>query len=78
VVECVRLLDAAIELVSEDAHELDCAASLRHLDTIVARGTSAQQQLAIYHRLRDAGSSNTDALRAVIDWLVETSISVSH
>ncbi|RCS31349.1 carboxylate-amine ligase [Rhodanobacter denitrificans] len=77
VVECVHVLDAAIELVSEDAHDLDCEESLRHLGKIVARGTSAQQQLALYHNLRNGGSGNTDALRGVIDWLVEASISVS-
>ncbi|EIM02426.1 glutamate--cysteine ligase [Rhodanobacter thiooxydans] len=78
VVECVRVLDAAIELVSEDAHELDCEVPLRHLNTIVTRGTSAQQQLVLYHSLRNAGSGNIEALRAVIDWLAETSISVSE
>lgn len=77
VVACARVLDAAIELVAEDAHELDCAPALRHLRTIVTRGTSAQQQLALYHRLRSAGSGNTEALRAVIDWLVDTSMAVA-
>lgn len=76
-VGCARMLDAAIELVAEDAHAPDCEADLQQLRTIVARGTSAQEQLALHHRLRSAGSSNTEALRAVVDWLAETSIAVS-
>jgi carboxylate-amine ligase len=77
-VECARVLDAAIKLVSEDAQQFGCEASLRHLGTIFARGTSAQQQLALYHDQRQAGSSHIEALRAVVDWLAETSISVSN
>lgn len=77
VVDGVRVLDAAIELVAEDAHQLDCEESLRHLGTIVARGTSAQEQLAIYRKSRNAGSSNTDALHAVVNWLIETSVAFS-
>lgn len=75
-IECVRVLDAAIELVLEDAHQLNCEESLRHLGTIVNRGTSAQEQLALYRNVRDGGASNTDALRAVVDWLIETSTAV--
>jgi carboxylate-amine ligase len=76
-VECARVLDAAIKLVSEDAQQFGCEASLRHLGTIFARGTSAHEQLALYRSLREAGSSNADALRAVVDWLAETSIPAS-
>ena len=76
-IECARVLDAAIQLVSEDAHQFGCEESLRHLGTILARGSSAHEQLALYRHLRDTGSNNADALRAVVDWLAETSVPAS-
>jgi glutamate---cysteine ligase / carboxylate-amine ligase len=76
-IECARVLDAAIQLVSEDAHQFGCEESLRHLGTILDRGSSAHEQLALYRHLRDAGSNNADALRAVVDWLAETSVPAS-
>jgi hypothetical protein len=53
--------------------DLDMDAVFASLD----RTESTLGQQALYHRLRSAGSSNTEALRAVIDWLVETSIAVA-
>ncbi len=60
-------------LVAEDAQALDCAAELAHLDVIVHRGTSANRQLARYRQRIDEGMTRIDALRDVVDWLVETS-----
>lgn len=71
---CAQWLDAALELVAEDARRLDCESALRHLGTIFARGTSAHEQLAIYHTQREAGAGSVDALRGVVDWLIQTSV----
>ena len=70
----VRWLDELRALVAEDAQALGCADALRHLGTIVARGTSAHEQLAIYRDRRDAGATRLEAARAVVDWLVEASV----
>lgn len=67
-------LDEALALVAEDALRLECEAALRHLGTIVARGTSAHEQLAIYRARREDGASATEALRAVVDWLIAASV----
>ncbi|MHB1057673.1 MAG: carboxylate-amine ligase [Rhodanobacter sp.] len=72
-----HMLDNAIELVSEDAQQLDCGQAMRHLGTIASRGTSAQEQLAVYRGLCGQGASNTDALRGVVDWLIEASVAVA-
>jgi len=69
-----RILNQAIELVSEDARHLGCEQAIRHLDTIATRGTSAHQQLAIYRRCREQGASHAEALCAVVDWLIEASV----
>lgn len=73
-IECARLLDLALELVAEDARRLECEEPLRHLGTILARGTSAHEQLAIYRARREHGASGVAALRAVVDWLIEASV----
>ncbi len=65
-----ELLEEIVELVREDAEALDCAAEVAHARDIVARGTSAQRQLAVYRAALDAGADRDEALRAVVDWLV--------
>ncbi|MBO9664379.1 carboxylate-amine ligase [Dokdonella sp.] len=71
---CAQWLDAALALVAEDARRFECEAALRHLGTIFARGTSAHEQLAIYRARREDGASGTEALRAVVDWLIGASV----
>ena len=61
-------------LVRTLARVLGCEASIRRLGTIVARGTSAHVQLAHYAQLRELGASRVEALRGVVDQLVETTV----
>jgi len=65
-------LDTLLGLVVDDAVALDCTRELDHVREILARGSSAQAQLAIYRELRVAGGLRVTALRAVVDWLVAT------
>jgi carboxylate-amine ligase len=67
------LLGELLALLDADATALDCRTELAHVWTILERGTSAHQQLAIYRRQRDAGATRLVALRAVVDWLIEAS-----
>lgn len=62
-------LAQAIALTAPDAQALDPRGALRHLDAIVARGTSAHEQLAHYDAARASGASHVAALRTVVDWL---------
>ena len=64
------LLEALLALIAEDAAALDCEAEIRHARTILHRGTAAAQQMALYRSQREAGASRTEALRAVVGWLV--------
>ncbi|MDC8014522.1 carboxylate-amine ligase [Tahibacter soli] len=59
-------------LVEPDAQALGCVAALAGLDGILARGTSAQAQLDRYEAEVGAGAHHLDALRATVDWLLET------
>ncbi|MEP6940541.1 MAG: carboxylate-amine ligase [Rudaea sp.] len=65
-------LAQALELTKDDARVLDPHGALCGLDTILARGTSAHGQLAVYEAARTSQASHVDALRAVVDWLATT------
>lgn len=67
-------LEALLLLVADDARALGCEASLRRLRTIIARGTSAHAQLARYSEVRGAGGSRVEALRAVVDQLLDATV----
>jgi carboxylate-amine ligase len=69
-VDFATLLDELLQLVAEDAEALSCARELAHARTILARGTSAHRQVAIYDEARSRGASEREALRAVVSFLV--------
>jgi len=64
-----ELLDETLDLVAEDAKALGCQRELDLARWIVARGTSADQQLTLYTEAVGRGLSNRDALAGVVDWL---------
>lgn len=70
----VQWLDELRALVADDARALHSEDCLRGLGTIVARGTSAHEQLALYRARRDAGATRLAAIRAVADWLAEATV----
>ena len=63
------VLAEVLGLVREDARALGCEAELDLARWIVARGTSADQQLTCYSDAMGRGLSTQDALRSVVDWL---------
>ena len=64
-----QILDETLDLVAEDARELGCEREVDLARWIVARGTSADQQLTLYTEALGRGLSNRDALAGVVDWL---------
>jgi carboxylate-amine ligase len=64
------LIDELIAMVQEDAEALDCLAEVEHARTIVARGTSADRQVAHFNRLVAEGAEPEEALRGVVDCLI--------
>jgi carboxylate-amine ligase len=72
---CVTVAQALAEardLVEPDALALSVSDALGRLDKVVECGTSADVQLAIYDARRRAGAGHIEALRATVDWLLET------
>ena len=68
------LVEEMIELVREDAIELNCLAEVEHTRTLVAEGNSADRQIAVYRAAIEGGASDEDALRAVVDHLIEDTL----
>ena len=64
------LVEELLDLVREDAEALGCRPEVEHALTIVARGTSADRQVAHFNRLLGDGASREDALRGVVDSLI--------
>jgi carboxylate-amine ligase len=69
-----RWLDRIIEEVVGDAAALDCLDEVMHCRAIVEHGTSADAQLAVYREARNQGAGRGEALAAVSEWLVETTL----
>jgi len=65
------LIAELVELIREDAEDLECVAEVEHALEIVEQGTSAHRQVQVYDEALAAGGSESDALKAVVDMLVE-------
>lgn len=63
------LVDELVEQLSDDAAALGCAEDLATCREIVAHGTSADAQLAIYEEAHVRAGSQAAGLAAVVDWL---------
>jgi len=64
------LVEELLVLLREDAEALDCTAEIEHARTIVARGTSADRQVACFERLVAEGASRDEALKGLVDHLI--------
>ncbi|HUT49037.1 MAG TPA: carboxylate-amine ligase [Alphaproteobacteria bacterium] len=71
IVPYADLLDELIELTREDAEFFGCVAEVEHGRVILKRGTSAHRQLALYNSLREQGVDKLEALKGVVDQLIE-------
>jgi carboxylate-amine ligase len=69
-----ELLEEIIELTRPDAEALGCTAEVARARDILARGTSADRQLAILEAGRAAGLDDRQALEGVVDWLIEETL----
>ena len=61
-------LDQVIDFIATDATALGCTQQIKHLNTIVAQGTSANRQIEIFGKAKRAGRRPLTALKEVIDW----------
>jgi glutamate---cysteine ligase / carboxylate-amine ligase len=68
------LVDELIVMLREDAEALGCMAELEHARVIVARGTSADRQVAHFQARLKAGASRQEALESVVDHLIKETV----
>jgi carboxylate-amine ligase len=74
IVPYAELLGEILVLIAEDARYFGCEAEVAHARQILARGTSADRQIAVFEAAIAAGASRADALAAVVDWLIEETV----
>ena len=71
IVPYADLLEEIIALIIEDAGYFGCVAEVQHARRILERGTSAHWQIRSYNDATVGGASHEEALRAVVDMLIE-------
>jgi glutamate---cysteine ligase / carboxylate-amine ligase len=69
------LVETLLDRTAEDAAHFGCVDEVEHIRTILARGTSADRQLARYETLLTSGASRNVALAGVVDQLIEDTLS---
>jgi len=73
-VSFAALIEELLGMLAEDADALDCVNELAHVRTILETGTSAHEQCAAFDAAKGMGASDEDALKAVVDWLIATTV----
>ena len=66
-----QLTDELLEVTARDVEVLGSGAEVENAREILKRGTSADRQLDVYKASLDAGADEPQALRDVVDWLIE-------
>jgi glutamate---cysteine ligase / carboxylate-amine ligase len=69
-----ELLEEIIALIRPDAEMLDCVEEVERARDILARGTSADRQRQVFAKALAEGSSEKEALVAVVDFLIEETV----
>ena len=69
-----ELLDEMLELVQEDAEHFGCLDILNRTRAIVSEGSSADRQMAVFRAATEGGADEEEALRRVVDLLVEETL----
>jgi carboxylate-amine ligase len=72
-----QVLAEVLDMVAEDARALGCERELDLCRWIIARGTSADRQLALYTEGLGRGLPSRDVLAGVVDWLVAETVGES-
>ena len=73
-VEFPELMEELIELITEDAEFFGCMDEINHIRTILERGTSAHQQVAVFNQSLADGRSNELALVDVVKFLAKQTL----
>jgi len=69
-----ELVEELIAMLMPDAERLDCVRQVEHARKIVAGGTSAGRQRAAFATATKGGADRGEALRAVVDHLIDETL----
>lgn len=69
-----ELLDELMQLIAKDMEHFGCADDIARTREIAAHGTSADRQIRRYKSLLSSGASQEDALKGVVDGLIEETV----
>ncbi len=69
-----ELLEEILGLLAEDAERLGCVDEINRARDILKDGSSAHRQVQVYEASLKAGADETEALSAVVDWLIEETL----
>jgi carboxylate-amine ligase len=69
-----ELIDELLEIIREDAEFFDCVDDVERARQIVEMGTSADRQIRTYHELTSVGMSEEEALKRVVDDIIEETL----
>ena len=64
-----------MQLVDDVVDDLGSREEVAYIETILKDGTSADRQIAVYNRVLGEGSTEKEALQAVVDHLIEETMS---
>jgi len=70
-----QLFAEIMDLVAEDAERLDSVEEIANVEEILRRGTSADRQRELFQDAIAAGADEREALVAVVDFLIEETVS---
>ena len=68
------LMEELSEILRPDAEHFGCVEEIEHFRTILSRGTSAHLQTSKYHSAIEGGATHVEAMRDVVDALIEATI----
>jgi carboxylate-amine ligase len=69
-VPMAALVEEFIEMLAQDALDLDARDEVRHARQIIEEGTSAHRQLRVYESAIESGATEREALELVVDELI--------
>ncbi len=74
IVSFATLVEEILEILKEDAAHFNAVDELNRMHTILAEGTSAHRQIRAYKNALANGAEQEEALRAVVDLLIEETL----
>ncbi len=74
IVPFTDLMEEFAVLLRDDAEHFGCKEEIDHARTILSRGTSAHRQVETYQRAVQSGATREEALKRVVDWLIEATV----